>query len=177
MLVIGDAVNLLFLTFVIYWIMSPERASKNHFTDAADPELMQKLMESFDKNNWQFRQYDVDSENLFVMEFVNPSAKRKFIYYDYKGDPGVNHIEIEFWNQDKLGFVFKQIATKTKIENHIFSGPFDDKRYNGIHYTPKGRMEPIDDIKGRPKWIDTDATAAAFIEQVIEGKFGTPRLV
>ena len=101
---------------------------------------------------------------------------------DYQGDPDGCYTEINFWSRNRLILVFRQFVNKNKIENNVFMPPFEADFGQtewgvGTRYGPDGQMDPVRNVKGLPRKIDMDATVKAFIEQVIAGKFGRPRLI
>lgn len=159
----------------------------------ASIDLMDRLIKSFGRNNWKYDHFWADQEREFYMTLDSPGGTKSFHYWDHGGSRYGSSVEISYWDQDRdqdhLIFVLTQEVLNGRgkrpkdIRFHVETAPFEEKYWfqsvnkGGIEYWPNGEMDPIHNIKGMPRKIDMDATAKAFIEQVIEGRFERPRLI
>lgn len=140
--------------------------------------LMERLIRSFGNENWKEDPSWANNKKEFVMYMESPFGG-KIQYFDSGGDPKCRFVEISFYSQKELTFVFRQLVGKDGIKNHVIM-PLTDNNPGGherVHYGPDGWMDPVRNIEGVPKKIDMDATVETLIEQIIAAKFWKPRLI
>ncbi|HJY98225.1 MAG TPA: hypothetical protein VJ227_00750 [Patescibacteria group bacterium] len=156
--------------------MDKERRPQASETSTS-PELVRRLLESFGKNNWEFTQHYINYGGYFMMELKSKSGKKRIEYEDYYQ----RRTEITLWDGYRGILVFEQqVTTKPRDIINLITVPVFSSRgepMGVVSYGPDGEMRPERQVKGFPKKIDTEATAVAFLEQVIAGKFGRPKLI
>ncbi len=144
---------------------------------------MEELVKSFGKKYWRVEEYNKKYPEEFNLWTEDPTGKHMIEYIDHGGSsPDKSNIDINFYIDNKLDFVFRQQVSGNKIENHIIVAPFKDEYFDpewgyGVHYWPDGRMGPVRDVPGLPRKIDMDITVTLFLRQVIEGRFNKPLLI
>lgn len=164
-----------------------ERQSQQTENSPTDPNLMERLIESFGNHNWKTSELHEGDKDRFHMRLSSKNRKKELSYGYKTTAEGQTSYQFALSDGWKVKFFLIQEVgkgTRSKIDHHILLPPFggkDDEKngkwLGGVHYWPDGQMNPLRRVKGMPHTIDMEATARAFIEQIIAGKFSEPKLI
>lgn len=83
------------------------------------PELMQRLIESFGNEKWEYSQFYVDYEGCFPMELKSKNGRRRIEYEIYEGERGRKRVEVWLWNGNNLAFRFEQESRGGLLKSKI----------------------------------------------------------
>lgn len=136
------------------------------------PELMNSLLKSFGENNWEVLESDSPGTQLLL----ESSDKEHLFFYIDEGLSQGSEVNISLYNKGRLALSLTQ-ETGNSDRSHIKYYVEVVNGLDSLFYDSDGNMSPLRNVKGFPKKIDVDATASAFILQVIHGDFFTPQLI